>query len=141
MMKVPSVAFASFVLCAFAAAPPARAESFQNSLGTKFSAREQATATLAPNPSPDFVHRWNQIAINATGVDHTPVAAGEHRVFGEQLGPGRASRAMAIVHIAIADSVAASRGGFNSYTGLNSRSVTASMDSAVAQAAHDTLVA
>jgi len=41
----------------------------------------------------DTLHRWNVIAINATGLDHTPVAPGENRVFGEQLGPGRASRA------------------------------------------------
>src|SRR6266404_2025206 len=53
----------------------------------------------------DPVHRWNQIAIDATGLDHTPVASGEHRTFGEQLGPGRASRAMAIVHVAIFDAI------------------------------------
>src|SRR5688572_30915856 len=44
--------------------------------------------------------RWNQIAIDASGVDHTPVHDGETRVFGEQLGPGRSARAMAIIHIA-----------------------------------------
>ena len=44
---------------------------------------------------------WNEVAIDASGLDHTPVAPGENRVFGEQLGPGRSSRAMAIVHIAI----------------------------------------
>jgi hypothetical protein len=48
---------------------------------------------------------WNRIAIDTSGVNHTPVAPGEPRVFGEQLGPGRASRAMAIVHIAIFDAV------------------------------------
>src|SRR6185503_12977390 len=45
--------------------------------------------------------RWNRISIDASGLDHTPVAPGENRVFGEQLGPGRASRAVAIVHIAM----------------------------------------
>ena len=53
----------------------------------------------------DTFRYWNQIAIDASGVDHTPVAAGETRVFGEQLGPGRAARAMAIVHIAMFDAV------------------------------------
>ena len=48
---------------------------------------------------------------NASGLDHTPVAPGENRVFGEQIGPGRASRAMAIVHIAIFDAVNAITGG------------------------------
>src|SRR3989442_5229266 len=43
-----------------------------------------------------WVRHWNEIAINASGLDHTPVAAGENRVFGEQFGPGRSSRAMAI---------------------------------------------
>ncbi len=38
----------------------------------------------------------NTIAVNASGLDHTPVPAGDRRVFGEQLGPHRASRAMAI---------------------------------------------
>ncbi len=36
---------------------------------------------------------WNSVAIDASGLDHTPVAPGETRVFGEQLGPGaRAAR-------------------------------------------------
>ena len=44
-------------------------------------------------------------AINASGLDHTPVAPGENRIFGEQLGPCRSSRAMAIVHIAMFDAL------------------------------------
>src|SRR5207302_5028522 len=88
----------------------------------------------------DPVHRWNQIAIDATGLDHTPVAPGENRTFGEQLGPGRASRAMAIVHIAIFDAVNAILGGYQSYTGIESAPHPVSIRAAVAQAAHDTLV-
>ena len=57
-----------------------------------------------------WVHHWNHIAIDASGLDHTPVSAGESRVFGEELGPGRSSRAMAIVHIAVFDAVNADRG-------------------------------
>jgi hypothetical protein len=87
------------------------------------------------------VHRWNQIAINATGLDHTPVAPGENRIFGQQLGPGRASRAMAIVHIAIFDAVNAIAGGYQSYTGIPRAGASTSMNAAIAQAAHDTLVA
>jgi hypothetical protein len=37
------------------------------------------------------------------------VAPGESRVFGEQLGPGRSSRATAIVHIAIFEAVTKAR--------------------------------
>src|SRR5262245_57614921 len=29
------------------------------------------------------IRHWNEIAINASGLDHTPVAPGENRVFGE----------------------------------------------------------
>jgi hypothetical protein len=61
----------------------------------------EATASGAHQLSGvDLVRRWNSIAINASGLDHTPVAPGENRVFGEQHGPGRSSRAMVIVHIA-----------------------------------------
>jgi hypothetical protein len=86
------------------------------------------------------IRRWNEIAIDTSGIDHTPVAAGEARVFGEQLGPGRAARAMAIVHIAMFEAANAVAGGFDSYLDLP-RSRGASMETAVAHAAHDTLVA
>jgi hypothetical protein len=91
--------------------------------------------------SASAVQRWNDVAIDSSGIDHTPVAAGETRVFGEQLGPGRSARAMAIVHIAIFDAVNAIAGGYKSYTGLPRAAQPASIDAAVAQAAHDTLLA
>ena len=85
--------------------------------------------------------RWNSIAIDASGLDHTPVAPGEDRVFGEQLGPGRSSRAMAIVHVAMFEAVNAIAGGYRSWLGLRRAPRRASLDAAVARAAHDTLVA
>jgi hypothetical protein len=84
---------------------------------------------------------WNQIAIDASGLDHTPVLLGDARVFGEQLGPGRSSRAIAIVHIAIFDAVNAIVGGYRSYSGIRGERAPASVDAAIAQAAHDTLIA
>jgi hypothetical protein len=87
------------------------------------------------------LHHWNEVAVNASGLDHTPVAAGENRVFGEQLGPGRASRAIAIVHIAVFDAINAIVGDYRSYTGLTAPRGPISMDAAIAQAAHDTLIA
>ena len=110
--------------------------------------RTTATATTAAVVNPprrssstaDTLRYWNQIAIDASGVDHTPVAAGENRVFGEQLGPGRSARAMAIVHIAIFDAVNAITGGYRSYTGLARETRPASIDAAIATAARDTLV-
>jgi hypothetical protein len=69
------------------------------------------------------------------------VPAGDPRIFGEQLGPGRSSRAMAIVHIAVFDAINAIVGGYTSYTGLARAPLGTSMDAAIAFAAHDTLVA
>jgi VCPO second helical-bundle domain len=94
-----------------------------------------------PRRGLDSLHRWNVIAINASGLDHTPVAPGENRVFGEQLGPGRASRAMAIVHIAMFDALDAVVGGYTSYTGTQAPHGPTSVDAAISQAAHDTLAA
>jgi hypothetical protein len=90
-----------------------------------------------------WVRRWNRIAIDASGLDHTPPGPGETRGYGEQLGPGRAARAMAIVHVAIHDAVNAILGEYETYTGIGPgpRARSASLKAAVAQAAHDTLVA
>src|SRR6266513_2134992 len=98
-------------------APQTFASSFSDFFGPRFSGAQTARAAIVPKNGLDTLHRWNQIAIDASGVDHTPVAPGETRVFGEQLGPGRASRAMAIVHIAIFDAVNAIVERYQSYTG------------------------
>ena len=98
-----------------------------------------------PRPVADSagsVQHWNQIAIDASGLDHTPIAPGENRAnFAEQLGPGRASRAMAIVHLAMFDVVNAIEGEYKSYTGVGPAPFGTSMKTVIAQAAHDTLVA
>src|SRR5881628_2894363 len=110
----------------------------------KAPAQPRAPSITSPQPgtaSTSWVRRWNEIAIDASGLDHTPVAPGENRVFGEQFGPGRASRAMAIVHIAIFDAVNAIAGSYRSYGGLPLAPRGTSVKAAVAQAAHDTLVA
>jgi membrane-associated phospholipid phosphatase len=76
--------------------------------------------------------------------DHTPVdpASGEDpRRFGEQLGTARTSRAMAIIHIAMFDTVNAISKKFVSYSGVASVSGDVSLNRAIAQAAHDTLIA
>ena len=105
------------------------------------------TGTPSPEAVPprfgvasETLRRWNRIAVDASGLDHTAPAAGEDRVFGEQLGPGRSSRAIAIVHIAIFDAVNAIVGGYQSYAGILPAPRWASIDAAIAQAAHDTLV-
>jgi len=88
----------------------------------------------------DSLIRWNRIACDASGLDHTPVAPGEARVFGEQLGPGRASRAMAIVQIAVFDAMNAVVRSHRGYTHVPPAPRQASVDAAIARAAHDTLV-
>ena len=85
------------------------------------------------------LRHWNTIAVNASGLDHMPPQPGDTHVFGAHLGPGRSSRAMAIVHIAIFEAVNAIEGKYESYLGLPQTNKHASMESAIAQAAHDTL--
>jgi hypothetical protein len=109
--------------------------------GTQQSLASLALQRSSSTPVVDRVHHWNRVAIDASGLDHTPVALGEDRVFGEQLGPGRAARAMAIVHIGIFDAVNAIAKRYRSFTGIHDAPDGASMDAAIAQAAHDTLVA
>jgi hypothetical protein len=99
-----------------------------------------ANGARGPDSAARLRH-WNQVAIDASGLDHTPVQPGEDRVFGEQYGPTRASRAMAIVHVAMFDAVNAIVGGCQGYTGLPGAPRGTSMDAAIAQAAHDTLAA
>ena len=98
------------------------------------------STTSAPSPMAMVVH-WNHIAVDMSGLDHMRPEAGDPRVFGEQFGPGRASRAMAIVHIAIFDAVNAITGKYSGYTSIRRWPAGASIAAAVAAAAHDTLVA
>jgi len=116
-------------------------DEFRAFFGPRYAPQHSITRNRGPQRQLDSVHRWNEIAINATGLDHTPVAPGENRTFGEQLGPTRASRAMAIVHIAIFDSVNAVVGGSNGYTSVHAPRGAIALEAAVAQAAHDTLSA
>jgi len=116
-------------------------ERFNAAFGPLFHPGHGVHPLAGPRQGLDSLHRWNLIAINASGLDHTPVAPGENRVFGEQLGPGRSSRAMAIVHIAMFDALDAVVGGYTSYTGTQAPHGPMSVDAAISQAARDTLVA
>src|SRR5436309_15189457 len=61
---------------------------FHAAFGPLFHPAPNIPPLVGPRQGLDSLHRWNVVAINATGLDHTPVAPGENRVFGEQLGPG-----------------------------------------------------
>lgn len=89
----------------------------------------------------DRIRHWNEMAVNASGLDHTPVAPGEIRTFGEQVGPVRASRALAIVQIAVFEAVNCIDSRYESYLGLGVAPAGTSMNCAIAQASHDTLCA
>jgi len=78
---------------------------------------------------------WHQIALQTTAIDHTPGPA-----FGSQVGPTRASRAMAIIHIAMFEAVNAYYQTYQSYAGVAPVSGDVSVDFAIDQAAHDTLI-
>ncbi len=142
----------AFVMGMLALGLPARAGAqgfpggLQDALGPRFGARPDALDLRRRRPRRaagvmERLRHWNEIAIDTSGVDHTPVAPGETRVFGEQVGPGRASRAMAIVHIAVFDAMNAVAGGYHGYTSLRPAPPDTSIEAAIALAAHDTLAA
>jgi hypothetical protein len=83
--------------------------------------------------SGDVVLSWNAVALDALKNDyalgHTP----------EQGGPTRDSRALAIVHAAMFDAVNSIDGHYSPYLTVAPNAKGASIDAAVAQAAHDTL--
>ena len=133
-MKITLFIFVLFSASAVARSPVG---SFSGAYGPRFHRAESATPQRVA--ASEAVHRWSQVAIDATGLDHTPVAPGENRVFGEQFGPGRASRAMAIVHVAIFDAINAVTGQYQSFTGIKASQQSVSLRAAVGQAAHDTL--
>lgn len=133
------------VLALGCAASADAAQSLNEVLGPNFRLSPLANPLPdRPRPAQDAAEallRWNRIAVDASGLDHTPVAVGETRKYGEQLGPGRASRAMAMVHIAMFDAVNAIIPRYKPYSRLKPPPVLTSMRTAIAQAAHDSLVA
>jgi hypothetical protein len=106
-----------------------------------------AGETRPPDPpasTRDALHRlrhWNRVAIDASGLDHTPTDVGAPHTFGHQVGPGRASRAIAIVQLAVFEAINAIDRRYESYLRLPVVTAPTSIDAAIAQAAHDTLVA
>ncbi len=123
-----------------------RSSRFPETFGPRYAAatvgaKRDPSAPPRGNNALGHLLYWNRIAIDASGLDHTPPAPGEDRVFGEQFGPCRASRAMAIVHVAMFDALNAIHGRYQSYTGIAPVRVSASRSAAIAQAAHDTLTA
>ena len=142
----PVAALLAVMTTPVAAGPADSPRTLRQYPGPQYEAASETQSLAQPQPAhfdnpADRLRYWNRVAIDASGLDHTPVQPGESRVFGEQLGPGRSSRAIAIVHIAIADAVASIRGGFRRYTGVPNAPAGSSVDTAIATAAAETLAA
>lgn len=126
----------SAVLISYSTLAQQKLSSVENLWGPQYRAQRKSQLPLKHpfrpgNNSTERLRHWNEIAINASGLDHT--------LFREQLGPGRSSMAMAIVHIAIFEALNAIEGKYESYVGLQPADKHASMECAIAQAAHDTM--
>ena len=106
---------------------------------------ERLSAKLASLPYIDEIDALEKFSIYATdvsGADHTPLARGEiDRGYGAHLGPLRSARAMAIVHIAMCDSILMALGGATTYTRMQPKQEygDVSISVAIAVAAGETL--
>jgi hypothetical protein len=137
-MKTISILFLAVAVPCLAdefTAEPKDAYDLRDLWGPRFKpdAQRHPIVSLGSRRHLDSVRRWNEIAIDASGFDHANAL--------EQLGPGRASRAMAIVHIAMFDAINAVLGRYQTYTDVQPPHGPISLEAAVSQAAHDTLVA
>src|SRR5207248_8618510 len=54
----------------------ASALSFSDFFGPRFNGVQTTRTALAPKNALDSIHRWNAIAINSSGLDHTQVTRG-----------------------------------------------------------------
>jgi hypothetical protein len=87
----------------------------------------------------DSILHWNAIALDAVAKDHTSLNGNSPAA--EHAGPGKASRALAIVHTAMFDAINSIKGKYEPYLIKVVGASGANIDAAVGQAAHDTLVA
>jgi hypothetical protein len=94
-------------------------------------------SAVTPRQSRDPVLYWNAVLLQANANDYDPAYVSAP----DQKGPGKTARAFAIVHAAIYDAVNSIDGSYTPYLARIQASRGASIDAAVAQAAHDTLVA
>jgi len=79
---------------------------------------------------------WNELAMEVTAADH---ARGPNLGY-DQLGPHRASRAIAMVHIAMYDAVNAITRKYKAYTPIPDADAKACVDTALSEAARDILI-
>jgi membrane-associated phospholipid phosphatase len=116
---------------------PPPAPGYQTQPGT-YEMPSRYAAPAGPNPALRLAW-WNERALQVQAWDHTPGVSAATTV--EQVGPTHTSRVLAIVHLAIHDALAAICGRYPPYAGALPAFPDSSRDAAIAQAAHDTLVA
>jgi hypothetical protein len=114
----------------------ARGASFQPRIETL-----EDRCLLSATGQGDAVIRWNNVALNAEVVDLTPGAGVPGAGLAANPGPVRAARALAIVQAAIYDAVNSIDGTYEPYLVQTRAPGDASLNAAIAQAGHDTLVA
>jgi hypothetical protein len=105
---------------------------------------ERPPETQSPEQTKESVHgshdavlHWNAILLQANANDYDPTQVPAP----DQKGPGKTARAFAIVHAAIYDAVNSIDGSCTPYLAAIRAEKGASIKAAVAQAAHDTLIA
>jgi hypothetical protein len=85
-------------------------------------------------PAGDMVLRWNTVMLDTAKIDHNIGAPGD------EFGPTRTSRSFAIVQSAVYDAANSITHAFDPYKFSVAAAPGASVEAAIAQAAHDTLV-
>jgi membrane-associated phospholipid phosphatase len=146
-MKLSSCAFL-IAFCASVATAQSELPSYGSQQGVPVYRTQPGTRELppryraptGPGAKPRLAY-WNEVALRAVAVDHTPAFLGGSTIVAEQPGPTRTSRVLAIVHIAIYDALNAIDKRYPGYSGALPAFSDSSPDAAIAQAAHDTLVA
>lgn len=78
---------------------------------------------------------WHEIMLDSNALDHTPGP-----LPGTQLGPVRNARAFAMTQLAVFDAVNAFKQRYQPYNNIGAAGNGASIDAAIAYAAHDVLV-
>lgn len=97
-----------------------------------------------PPAGPDAAARfayWSNLLWSVNGADHAPPFNVNEERDADQLGPTRSSRAFAIIHLAIYDALNAICHRYPGYSGALPAFADSSKDAAIAQAAHDAMVA
>jgi hypothetical protein len=144
MSRILAVLCTSVVVIA---GTPQATRDFESAWGPRFAPVAQPTSNAvreiaaASGSATNMMVHWNHVSIDASGLDHKQPGPGDTHVFGQQLGPCRAARAIAIVQLAVFEAANAITPRFRSYVGFKKSGAGASMDAAIAQAAHDSLVA